>query len=425
MVHSVTPPIQEPKERTYAPLASISDIHFPKKNAAAAALYEMLLHHRFDVLLRNGDQIDGWALGHGHRFTETQICVLDLINRRVHDEGMKVIDILGNHNEREALRLVRQQAEINDLTISRGVVFIDPTGLRNLFLHGHQFDSLTLTIALSKHGDKTYDELLEKNPDSASFGKKSIKGLLLVMNYDKAYRFAAHLHSADRIIIGHRHLPESRLLVPDNLSIRFKKAAIRRSMRIVLPILPEISAILRSEHVNWSLRQTFNLTSDMALGRVGHEILDLNDTNPDLSLFKNIRIRDLKPLHRNSIPKDARKGKPPVSFIDQGSWIDGNTSYLAFDENGQATLFNWITERIKYGLEQDLPNDETIVKYHKTRFGDFLPITMKHIEYYYNHLSGALAPNDSFVYAGLPYPQFVNTLRMGPNGLQLLEPEAA
>ncbi len=74
----------------------LSDLHFPRRDNSAELLYEFLLHNTCDTLILLGDTHEGYD-AKLHDFKEMNYRVWDLIAARK-AQGMKVIDIAGNHD---------------------------------------------------------------------------------------------------------------------------------------------------------------------------------------------------------------------------------------------------------------------------------------------------------------------------------------
>ncbi len=74
-----------------------SDLHLGTKDSQAKEFIEFLEQHPTDLLILNGDIIDGWALNRGAKWkkghTKAVVALLKLSNKT------KIIWIRGNHDE--------------------------------------------------------------------------------------------------------------------------------------------------------------------------------------------------------------------------------------------------------------------------------------------------------------------------------------
>lgn len=417
--------IVESSDRPYFPVGVISDIHIPKHNADVRSLYEMLQHNRFGLLCRNGDAIDGWvwAASETLDLTPMQLCTLDLIVRQQLEDGMRVLDNVGNHDERGALPEVVRAAQDVGLHYGPGLVVMAADQSKTIIMHGHQFDSNDVNAVISRHADISYGDIDSHDTSSASSAKRLVKRFLAAMGYDCAYRYAAWMHDADRIVIGHRHLPETRDLVTFDLRTKFRNMAMRGLVQVLPHMIPPLSKLLKIPHVERSLREIFAENSDTKFGRMGLKMLDINQTL-DLSIMDQFRLEKLTPRYRIQIPKDAREGRGPVEFVDAGSWIDDNATFLAIHTNGQATRVNWMEERLKRGLPSDMASEQDMVAAHYACYGGLHPRTLAQIAFYKDHIRGSLPPQESIEAASLPGPQEVWSAIIHAGGAVDLKPPA-
>jgi UDP-2,3-diacylglucosamine pyrophosphatase LpxH len=411
-------------DRPYHPVGIISDIHFPKSNADARSLYEMITHNRFGLLCRNGDGIDGWVWGADDQaqMTPLQLCVLDLIVRRQEEDGMAVIDNVGNHDEKGALPIAVKEAAKVGLIYGPGLRIKTQDGQATLVIHGHQIDSDKLNSGISRNCDMSYADISTHSTASASATKRMAKRFLAAMGYDRAYRYAAWLHNADRIVIGHRHLPETRPLVTFDLCKKFKNVAMLSLIRVLPHIIPPLSKILRISFFEKTLREGFLEADNSRVAQMGLKILDINNTKPDLSILKEFKIANLTPRYRLPIPDNARAGKDPVEFIDAGSWIDDNATFVVIRANGHAERISWTEERLKRGLPEHMPSEAEMVAAHYALYGGLHPKTLAQVEFYETHIRGGLPQDLSMAAAALPKPHEIWHAEIHAGGSVNLKP---
>ncbi len=145
----------------------LSDIHLGKDVCRADMLLEFLAHNTSDVLILNGDILDGWAIQRrvGQALPDIQIQVLDVINARA-AAGTQVVFLPGNHDADLRRPDILGHTHFG-IHFTNSYVHTDKQGRRFVVLHGDQFDPPLLqdrrASILSHIGDAMYDALIAVN----------------------------------------------------------------------------------------------------------------------------------------------------------------------------------------------------------------------------------------------------------------------
>lgn len=139
----------------------LSDLHFPRRDNSAELLYEFLLHNTCDTLILLGDTHEGYD-AKLNDFREANLRVWDLVAARK-AQGMKVIDIAGNHDVYKRVRGMLGHSAFgteywNDMTVS--------SALGDVYLfHGDALDGSMV---------KRYDKLAYKIAKKIAIGDRSL-----------------------------------------------------------------------------------------------------------------------------------------------------------------------------------------------------------------------------------------------------------
>jgi len=204
----------------------VSDIHLGTKASKVNQVVRFLKHNPCELLILNGDIIDGWRLKKrgkwrkkDTRFFKTLLDLLGQYNTRV-------VYLRGNHDEfiEEIAPLL-----VGNFEIRRDMILELPqTNKKYFVLHGDVFDSVTSRITwLSRLGGTGYEILLAYNKrynrrrirkglpykSVSQYWKDNVK---IMVNYlskfeDRAHDFAK-LHHCQGIICGHVHKPADKML---------------------------------------------------------------------------------------------------------------------------------------------------------------------------------------------------------------------
>ena len=199
----------------------VSDIHLGTEDSKAVEFLRFLETHHTDILIINGDFVDGWALSRGVRWrakhTKVISKVLD-ISRKI-----PVVWIRGNHDE--FLRpMIPYGFSFGLVEIHNQIEHIGADGKHYLVTHGDLFDGITrLAPWIAFLGDKAYDAVLSLNSKynwirrRLGFGYFSLSKFLkhkVKKAVDFMFKFEQNLagyckkRGYDGVICGHIHHAE-------------------------------------------------------------------------------------------------------------------------------------------------------------------------------------------------------------------------
>jgi UDP-2,3-diacylglucosamine pyrophosphatase LpxH len=199
-------------------LIVLSDVHLGTFGCHAEELLNYLQSVDPEILILNGDFIDGWQFKRSY-FPVKHIQVLYEIMRKAM-EGTKVYYLAGNHDE-----FIRKFIPFFSGNIYfRDQLELEIDGLRHLFFHGDAFDfTIQLSPLLAKLGGVGYDSLIRLNTiinklrsrlgfERISFAHKVKSKIKKAINFikdfeDQAIRYG-HSKNADFVICGHIHMPK-------------------------------------------------------------------------------------------------------------------------------------------------------------------------------------------------------------------------
>jgi UDP-2,3-diacylglucosamine pyrophosphatase LpxH len=196
----------------------VSDLHLGTKDSKAEEFIEFIEKHPTDLLILNGDIVDGWALSRGskwkNRHTKVIAKLLKLSNKT------KIIWIRGNHDEFIAEFI---GASFGDVEIREDYI------LNNYYIfHGDVIDVfITKYKWLAKIGSVGYDLALWinrwynryrawKKLPYRSISQEIKAGVKSATNYINDFEVAAlsmaEKKGCDGVMCGHIHNPEDRYI---------------------------------------------------------------------------------------------------------------------------------------------------------------------------------------------------------------------
>lgn len=147
----------------------ISDVHLGASASKSKALVHFLKHCRCQLLILNGDIIDGWQLKRYGRWHKRHTRFFKVILRMIERYKTRVIYLRGNHDDflDQILPL-----HIGSLSIQRD--YILESGNRRFYVtHGDVFDSITSNLRwIAKLGDIGYTFLLWLNKQYNAYRAK-------------------------------------------------------------------------------------------------------------------------------------------------------------------------------------------------------------------------------------------------------------
>jgi UDP-2,3-diacylglucosamine pyrophosphatase LpxH len=209
----------------------VSDLHLGTKDSKAEEFIEFLEEHPTDLLILNGDIIDGWAINRGAKWKKQHTKVISKLLQL--SNKTQIIWIRGNHDEfiQDFIGTHLGRIEIKEdyrLTIQR---WVENDVYRNenyYIFHGDVVDVfITKYKWLSKIGAIGYDFALTLNRwynhyrklrklPYQSISQKIKGGVKAATNYINDFETTAlsmaHKKGCNGVICGHIHQPEDRII---------------------------------------------------------------------------------------------------------------------------------------------------------------------------------------------------------------------
>lgn len=219
-------------ERRAIDVVVISDVHLGTYGCHATELLTYLQSISPQILILNGDIIDGWQFSKRY-FPAAHMAVikeiLDFITK-----GTRVIYITGNHDE--MLRRYSGLSMGSFILADKFLLEID--GKKIWIFHGDVFDHSTKGSAkiLAKLGGHGYDLLILLNRFvnfiSKTFGGEKIslskkvknsvkKAIAFINNFENIVAELAIEKKYDYVICGHIHQPEKRIIETEKGSVTY------------------------------------------------------------------------------------------------------------------------------------------------------------------------------------------------------------
>jgi UDP-2,3-diacylglucosamine pyrophosphatase LpxH len=213
-------------------IAVISDIHLGTYGCHATELLTYLQSISPQILILNGDIIDGWQFSKRY-FPAAHMAVIKEILNFI-TNGTRVIYITGNHDE--MLRRYSGLSMGSFILADKFLLEID--GKTIWVFHGDVFDNSTKGSAkiLAKLGGKGYDLLILLNRfvnfisksfggEKLSFSKKVKNGvkkaIAFINNFETTVAEIAIEKKYDYVICGHIHHPEKRIIETDKGKVTY------------------------------------------------------------------------------------------------------------------------------------------------------------------------------------------------------------
>jgi len=201
-------------------VAVISDVHLGTYGCHASELVAYLRSIKPEILVLNGDIIDGWAFSK-HYFPQSHHQVLLEIMRLL-SKGTRVYYLTGNHDE-----ILRR---FSDLSLGEfhlvDKLILNLDGKKAWIFHGDVFDlSINKGKWLAKIAGKSYDYLILLNRAInwflEKFGREKLsisknikagvkKAIKFVNDFEKIAAEHAIEQDYDFVICGHIHQPQMR-----------------------------------------------------------------------------------------------------------------------------------------------------------------------------------------------------------------------
>jgi len=204
-------------------VAVISDLHLGTYGCHANEIVNYLRSISPQVLILNGDIIDGWQFSKRY-FPLSHIQVIKEIFNLM-SEGTRIVYITGNHDE-----MLRRYTDMElEKFLLTDKLLIELNGKKTWIFHGDVFDVTTKGSAkmLAKLGGKGYDLLILLNRavnwclklmkrEKMSFSKKIKnrvkKAVKWIADFEQTAAELAIEKKYDYIICGHIHQPQKRII---------------------------------------------------------------------------------------------------------------------------------------------------------------------------------------------------------------------
>ena len=209
----------------------VSDLHLGTKDSKAKEFIEFLDLHPTDLLILNGDIVDGWALNRGAKWKKQHTKVLYKLLKLSHKT--KIIWIRGNHDEfiSEFIGMNFNNIEIReDYVLETTKWFIDDVYIRERYyiFHGDIIDIFISKYTwLAKIGSVGYDLALWLNRwynkyrtwrklPYKSISQKLKSAVKTATNYINDFETTAikmaTKKGCDGVICGHIHQPADTMI---------------------------------------------------------------------------------------------------------------------------------------------------------------------------------------------------------------------
>ena len=153
--------VNNTRVRKYYKTIVVSDIHLGSKYSKVNEVIDFLKSVDTDVLILNGDIIDGWQLSKPARTWQPEYTKLfKIIMKMMENRGTKVIYISGNHDD---FLSHLTDIKIANILISKDYI-LESGNLKYFVTHGDIFDHITSNMRwVAKLGDVSYNILLRIN----------------------------------------------------------------------------------------------------------------------------------------------------------------------------------------------------------------------------------------------------------------------
>lgn len=208
----------------------ISDVHLGTYGCHAPELLSYLKSISPQILVLNGDIIDGWQFSKRYFPLSHMSVVKEIFSMAAN--GTRVVYITGNHDE--SLRRYSDLALGNFLLTDKFLLEID--GKSTWIFHGDVFDNTTKGSAkiLAKLGGHGYDMLILLNRfvnfiskllgrEKVSLSKKVKnavkKAVTYINNFETTVAELAIEKKYDNVICGHIHMPAKKQISTDQGSV--------------------------------------------------------------------------------------------------------------------------------------------------------------------------------------------------------------
>jgi len=201
----------------------VSDLHLGTKDSKAEEFIQFLEEYQTDLLILNGDIVDGWALNRGTKWKKQHTKVISKLLKL--SNKTKIIWIRGNHDE-----FIQEfiGTHLGSIEIREDYLLNLKNGQKYYIFHGDVIDVfITKYKWLSKIGSVGYDFALWLNRVYNTYRKwrklpyisisQKIKGSVKVAtNYINDFETTAlsmaHKKGCNGVICGHIHQPADTMI---------------------------------------------------------------------------------------------------------------------------------------------------------------------------------------------------------------------
>ena len=231
----------------------ISDVHIGSNHSKVEEASVFLESLTCDLLILDGDIIDGWQLDrHSRRWKKSYSRFFNAIMRMMEEDDTDVVYVRGNHDD-----FLDNIAPLRLANISIVKEYIlESCGKRYFITHGDVFDSVTANMRwLAVLGDKGYNMLLWANAVynryrlkrgkpyyslSQTIKHKVKQAVSFISGFETMLADLARSKKCDGVICGHIHYPEDRMID----GIRYLNSG---------DWVESLSALIEDENGNWRI----------------------------------------------------------------------------------------------------------------------------------------------------------------------------
>ena len=202
----------------------ISDVHLGTPDCKIDEVNHFLKHTESDLLILNGDIIDGWSLGRKGGWTLQHTRFIRLILKKIEKKNTKVVYLRGNHDDILDRFL---PLEFGSMKVVDHYVY-DNGSMKYLIVHGDVFDTVTQHSKLiAVLGDIGYQGLLKINRVynryrqfrgrpyfslSKAIKAKTKQVVSYISKFEDQVEEFSERFGCEGFICGHIHTPEDKFI---------------------------------------------------------------------------------------------------------------------------------------------------------------------------------------------------------------------
>ena len=198
----------------------MSDLHLGARQSQTDKIIDFLKDNQSEILILNGDIVDGWAIKSGSKWNDKCTKVFKKFMKKSND-GVKVIWIRGNHDD---FLKPLVPFELNNISVVRHYVHYGIDGRQYFCFHGDVLDMVIIKFRwLAVLGSISYDFIIKLNTSYnkirkhfnlpyhslANEIKKGVKGALLhIKDFEENAKKLTKQQGYDVAVCGHIHQPK-------------------------------------------------------------------------------------------------------------------------------------------------------------------------------------------------------------------------